>query len=465
MTPYETVLASYRFPEYIIEHPLQVETINELAPLNNSGEWLSMGCGKTLVSTACALYSMLTNGGMCLVIMPPNLLTQWAVWLESIRPRLSICVYRGTPAERKRLHFNHQFVLVGIQIFKRDFARFEEHYTDRRFVTIVDEATMLSGIESNTHHKVLELCVGQQQILLSGTPANKPTDAYGLLKFTAPGTYRNLKHFENTHVDEKDFFDQVTRYKNLDLLHKNLLINSKRILLEDMFSETEDPLFIPINYELDPKHYKLYRKLAEEELLALPDGSKIDGTTANRLRHALGQIIVNHGHFSGDPADTSEAVKLIEEKLFELGQAKLVVFADYRLTVAVLTEKLKKYGAVPYNGAISDAQKERNKQLFINSPSCRVIVIQFVSGGKGLDGLQHVCHHAMFIEPCLQPRDFHQCVARLRRIGQKYRVLVMLAIAKGTTQVRGFKNLLANDELINQVVRNTADLRKLIYGE
>lgn len=465
MTPFETVLQHYTLPEYIVPHPLQVESVNELAPLNNSGEWLDMGCGKTMVSTVCALYALITFGGTCLIIMPPNLLTQWAVWLASIKPSLSVCVYRGTPAERKLLHFNHQFVLVGYQIFKRDYARFEAHYLGRRFVTIVDEATALSGIESDTHHKVLELSLGQQQILLSGTPANKPTDAYGLLKFTAPGTYRNLKHFENTHIDEKDFFDQVTQYKNLDLLNKNLMINSKRVLFSDMYSEAEEPLFTPINYSLDPKHYKLYRKLAEEELLALPDGSKIDGTTANRLRHALGQIVVNHGKFSGDPTDTSEAIKLIEEKLFELGTKKLVVFADYRMTVAVLTEKLKKYGAVAYNGAISDAQKEKNKQLFISSPSCRVIVIQFVSGGKGLDGLQHVCHHALFVEPCLQPRDFHQCVARLRRIGQKYRVMVMLAIAKGTTQVRGFKSLLANDELINQVVRNTTDLRKLIYGE
>ena len=41
----------------------------------------------------------------------------------------------------------------------------------------------------------------------------------------------------------------------------------------------------------------------------------------------------------------------------------------------------------------------------------------------------------------------------------------MLAIAKGTVQVRGFKALLDNDELINQVVRNTTDLRKIIYGD
>lgn len=40
----------------------------------------------------------------------------------------------------------------------------------------------------------------------------------------------------------------------------------------------------------DIKHLKLYRKLAEEELLKLPDGGKIDATQATKLVHALGQI-------------------------------------------------------------------------------------------------------------------------------------------------------------------------------
>lgn len=54
MTPFETVLTYYTFPERIKPHPLQIETINDLAPLPNSGEWLDMGTGKSFCSTATA---------------------------------------------------------------------------------------------------------------------------------------------------------------------------------------------------------------------------------------------------------------------------------------------------------------------------------------------------------------------------------------------------------------------------
>jgi hypothetical protein len=71
----------------------------------------------------------------------------------------------------------------------------------------------------------------------------------------------------------------------------------------------------------------------------------------------------------------------------------------------------------------------------------------------------------MFIEPCTAPRDFHQAVARLKRTGQRYKVMVMIAIANGTLQRDKFKSLLDNDTLINKVVRNAVELRALIYGK
>ena len=43
LTPLEVVLKSFKFPEYIVPHPIQIEVINDLAHLNNSGEWLDMG--------------------------------------------------------------------------------------------------------------------------------------------------------------------------------------------------------------------------------------------------------------------------------------------------------------------------------------------------------------------------------------------------------------------------------------
>ena len=465
MTPLNNVLEHYRFPEKIKEiHPIQVDAINQFSLLQSSGSWLEMSCGKTLVATAVCLYLKLTQRRQSIIVVPPVLIPQWGGWLRSITPALSVVEYKGTPQQRKAMNLDVDFIVVGIQIFKRDYQRLKDHFAERPYALVVDEATMVANCDSDAHRKVYEFSLGMPTQVLSGTPMNKVMDVYGLTKFSAPGTYRNQRHFENMHVSEYDFFDQPCAFEQLDVLAENLGKNSKRVLFSDMFPDMVDPLIQTLDYELEPQHYKLYKELAEEQLLALPDGGKIDATNANALRHALGQIIVNWDYFSGDDSKQATAVELVEQKLSELGKGKLIVFVNYKRTAAKLMIALAGYGAVLINGTVSAAQKEANIQAFSHDPACRVAVIQFVSGGKGLDGFQYVCHHAIFIEPCMQPRDFWQCVARLQRIGQLFRVVIMVATAIGTVQVRQFRQLIANDTLVNQVIRNKNDLADMVYG-
>lgn len=469
MTPYETVLTRYRLPSFIEEHPLQVACINALAELDREGYWLEMGTGKTMTSTVVSLYKLMRSGRRTVVVMPPLLITQWARWLRSIidtttgKP-LRVTEYRGTPAQRKAKDLGADFILVGAQIFKKEYDRFVDAFAGEAYRLVVDEATMVGNIGSQTHEKLYDFGIGQDVALLTGTPGD-PEVAYGLIKFTAPGAYRNLKQYENLHVDERDFWGAPAKWKNLDVLAEKLMINSQRILYADMYKGSEVPLFDPLPYDLEPEHLKLYKKLAEEELLKLPDGGKLDATAANKLTHNLGQIVANWGHFSGDPRNVSNAYRLIEQKLAEIGTQKLVVFANYRLTVSQIVNQFSGVGAVAINGDVTPKQKDLAVERFRGDPACRLIVVQFRSGGFGLDGLQHVSHHCLFIEPCQKPSVFHQCVARLRRTGQKHRVWVGLCIANKTNQPKAFLNLLANDEIANQVIRNEIELRAAIFGE
>lgn len=472
LAPFDLVLRHFKFPDYIKHLPKQVDVINRSCQRPRNGEWLSMGTGKTLVETCIALFLRINEQRPTVVIMPPNLVPQWGEWLRQITPRvgapLRVVEYRGTPAQRRKLQLDGaDFVLVGIQIFKKDLDRFTawaDSMQDPPHVA-VDEATIVANTDSDQHKDVFDFCIGSDPDLLTGTPINKPGDAYGLLKFTNPNAYRNKRHFENMHVAQRDFFDNPTEWQNLDSLKEALMVNGERLLLRDLYDNIEEPLYIPLPYDLSDAHYKLYRKLAEEQLLLMPDGGKIDATTVQKLRHALGQIVLNFGHFSGNEKDKSAGLDLIEQKLDELGGEKLLVFADYRLTVAQIVKRFGKVCAGGYNSEATAAEKERIKKRFINDDSTKIVVLQFISGGKGLNGFQHVCNTALFIEPCLQPRDFHQAVARLARLGQKEKVMAYTATARGTLQVRGFNALLANDSLVNQVIRSDVNLRDAIFGK
>jgi len=471
MTPYELVCTKFQLPKELHgrpfeAHPLQIAAVNALAENAQSGVFLDTGTGKTLVETLLMLYRMTTlNLETGVVIMPPILVAQWGRWLANIkwadgRP-LRVTEYRGTPAERRALNLGVDVVLVGIQIFKRDYQRFRSWFDGRRYTVAVDEANMLCNVGSDNHEKVYDFCLGVTKDLLTGTPMNVPTDAYGIMKFTAPGTYRNFKHFLNMHVDEVDFYGNPKKYANLDVLRRNLETNSYRILFEDMYPEVDVPLFNPIPYNLAPAHMKLYRRLVDEQMVELEDGGKLDFTQANRVIHALGQVVINWGYFAQDPKLISEGVALVEQRLSEVG--KLVVFANYRMTVSHLVQRFP--GAAQVNSEVTAKEKASGIDRFVGDPQCKLIVIHPKSGGAGLDGLQHVCNHMMFLEPLSSPRDFHQCVARLKRTGQRRRVVVDLPTAEGTLQGRSFAALQKNDNIVGSVVRTAFDLRALLSGK
>lgn len=465
MTPFEVVLQHYRFPEWLKPFKLQVDAINAQAVLPHSGLFLDTGTGKTFVGTATSLFKLITKRQPTVVIMPPILISQWATWLRTIRPTPSITEYRGSPAERKRLTLSSDFVLVGSQVFMRDRERFMQFYSGRPPHVLVDEATMVCSIESQTHDAIYDLARDTDRELMTGTPASFPMHAYGILKFTAPGTYRNYKAFEDEHVVARDYFDKPNEFKELPKLRYNLERNSARILFEDLYPDVEAPVYSHFEYDLDPKHYKLYETLAENQLLLLPDGAKIDATTASKITHALGQIVANWDYFSQDPKNISATFQHMEQKLGELMGGKLIVFVNYRMTIRHIVQHYgKKYGAVAINSEVSNRQKDENVKRFKEDPDCRLIAIQPRSGGYGLDGLQHVCNYCMFLEPCTIPRDVQQAVARIKRTGQTKRVMAYFPTARRTLQVRQFKALLSNDALANQVIRNKADLREMIFG-
>ncbi|UCV26728.1 SNF2-related protein [Ferribacterium limneticum] len=467
MSPYELVRQYYDFPFELYE--FQQDVMNELAPKPAAGYYMDPGTGKTATSTHAALFKGLTTDvEHVIVVMPPILLNTWSRWLNKVKFKdtgepIDYLRYRGTPKQRKAMDLRHDFVLMSLAIFKKDYKRICATFNHTRVVLIVDEATSVKGISSDNHEKVYEFTRDQDILLLTGTPLNSPKDVYGYCKFTAPKVYRNLHHFENVHVADRDFHDNITEWRHLDLLKENFELNSKRILKEDVLTNLPAPIFSPIYYDLDPKHLALYRKLAEEQLLQFKDGSKLDATSVQALYHNLQQIILNWDHFAQDESCVSAGYEVLEETMEELGdKGKLVVLANYRLTNRRLVERLKKYGGVAVYGDVPAKQQERAVDTFLGSDKCRVIQIQPTSGGYGIDGLQEVCNNVLALEIPVTPKDFTQAVARVYRDGQRLATVVRIAVAEKTLQVRKLEQLLDKDELVNKVQTNYQDLREAL---
>lgn len=461
MTPYELVASRYGLP--FPAYNYQELTINALAPLLKSGHYLAVGVGKTLTSTVSSLYKLATNQvDKVIVLMPPILLVSWYRWLSSIKGT-SAMIYAGSPAKRKALKFDTDFILMSYDIFKRDYDRITTEFDGERTCLVCDEATAIKNIESKNYQRVRDFSEIGHGMLLTGTPLSKVLDGYAYVKLLAPTVYRSYAQFENIHVAKRDFYGTPIEFSNLELLEKSMKVNSIRILKEDVLDQLPEVQYTPLYYDLDPKHLALYHKLAEEQLLELANGDKIDATQTTRLWHSLQQIVMNWDHFSGEMTNKAMGFELVDQIMDELGDEKLIIFSNYKLTSAKVAEYTKKYGSVAVWGEVTAAQKQKAIDRFMSDPTCRVIVVQVKSGGYGLN-LQDCCADVLFLESPLIPADFEQAVGRVYRNGQRKKVHVRVGIAQGTIQMRLLELLMKKDALVNKVVRNYQDIRDALFG-
>ncbi|MBT7349848.1 DEAD/DEAH box helicase [candidate division WWE3 bacterium] len=112
---------------------------------------------------------------------------------------------------------------------------------------------------------------------------------------------------------------------------------------------------------------------------------------------------------------------------------KLVIFAYHRSVINMLYEALSKFNPVRFYGGLTTGQRENVKNVFIKDLKCKIFIGQLKAAGTGLDGLQEVAHHMMFVEIDWVP--FKQCIGRLKRKGQKQdRVVVQMLVCKDSIE-------------------------------
>lgn len=469
----ETVKQRFTMPFDLF--PYQAEAVEEYAPIPRAGVYAEVGTGKTPMSTWIALFNLLTRDHQILILLPPILITQWKRWLDKIGG-ISTLAYAGTPAQRREMDISkYDFVLMSIQIFKRDFKKIHAHFRSRKFTLIVDEATSIKNVASDNFKKVKHLLddgsllpeqphPDRRLLALTGTPLSTPGDAYAYIKLMSPKTYLNQSVFERRHVAERDYFDRVVKWDALDELHDNLLLNSFRVIKREVLHDLPEVIYDPIFYELDSAHLKLYRQLVEEQLLLLENGGKIDATTPTKLFHALQQLVINPRHFAPESSFPCAGYDLLDQVLEEVTGKKLLIFANYRMTIKALSKHLARFEPGLVYGDMTATQRQRDIDRFLDSDKCRTLIVQPQSGGSGLN-LQEVCSEVLFLELPVIPKDFHQAVGRVDREGQKNKPNVRIATAVGTLQMRLQNAFLAKDALVNVVQGGFQDLRDALFGK
>jgi len=344
-------------------------------------------------------------------------------------------------------------------------------------VLFFDEGDALCGIDSILSESVAEMSMRLKDdvaiYIMTGTPIpTKLHNAYGLIRLINPDAFMGKASFIRQHCVEKTFqiptkggkianVKQITDYINVEGIYQALWKNAHRVQKRDVI-EMPEPIISEVPVKLAGAHLKLYRQIINDNF-ALLGNQVLAPDNQSALRHLALQIISSPGEFDESLESSNELAKTTGQLVDTINpgpKRKLIIFAFYQKAIEGLAKQFAHRKVAVVYGKTADRQGELDK--FLHDDECSVIVIQWISGGAGLN-LQ-VAGYIIFYECPTSPKAAKQAIARADRKGQVNIVNVYFMRVLKTLADKNFKSLLANEESNNRAIKDKHDLLFELLG-
>jgi SNF2 family DNA or RNA helicase len=447
----EQLRENFEFP--FEPQDFQVEAVDEIVSRDCSLLKFEVGLGKTFCSTLAALKYSLEDGiEQILVLCPPVLLDQWYEFLMQIKGIPSICLYRGTPKERRLMELEESVILVSYNIFrgKQDYSKFVKLGKTSKLCVIADELS-LKNLQSQTYRKIkmlmywkmrvgLEDIPKHKLIALNATPISDLGQVYNWCALFIPGVYASKRLFLLAHMDEEDHWGNVTKWKGTKMMERNF----------DLFTiDTDENIKIPplietdVPYTLTKAHYQLYSEVEQAQIDALPE-DKME-LAINSMFSTLQRLVLLPEEFG--LKIKPPILDYIDSYLSQLGDEAVLIYTRH---VAV-SEMLMNH--VPDSAAIyGKVGKTKREQAFADVKSGKIkrLIGNIDSLGVGLN-LQMI-NHVIFVEMPFRSDRMMQSIGRIHRQGQLKTCFAHYPMALDTIQYQIFYKLLRNKEEIGKVL-------------
>lgn len=401
----------------------QLEDLYTLLQWHRCSNYSEVGTGKSLVSYLWAMEKLYKGGGV-IVIMPPTLIVQYVRNFGVIENHpFSLCIIdkdRNTRHDLMDQWDQHNsypdVVLMSYQMF----VKYYRYFKDKRKYTavIADEAHCLSNAATKNFQAVFMTVFSRNMALLTLTATPCTTElrsAYGHIKLKTPDAYTSLEQFDRLHTiwqmpNGNIKMKQVAGYKAIEAIEEHLNRHSVRRRAAEVLSLAK-PTIIEHHVMLGSAHYALYQRLLSERMLELGDEILI-AKNQQALRQMALQIITNPEAYTESKIDDEPLNALIE--IVDSIPGKIAVFCHFKATVRKLNKAFHKLNPALIYG---DSNVQDNVDKFLNDPTCGMAILNFKSGGAGLN-LQSECHHTVFYEATGSPGELEQALGRTYRQGQ-----------------------------------------------
>ncbi len=317
-------------------------------------------------------------------------------------------------------------------------------------ITVIgDEVQCFKNRDSKRSKALVKLCQHgsvKHKIFLSGTPIkNRAGEYFTILNLLAPGHFPSWRQFVSRWLEpnDKGIPTRIRPYALADfrkLTSRWILRREVAEVQKDLPALRQVPCMVEIT---DPIIKKSYNSQLDLFSNFLNHGQKISSIELlgwlAKLRRLTAQAKV--------PFVVEDAKDFLENT----EDRKLAIGIHHHAVRTDLLWQLRKYNPLSLSGQDSAQEKDWIVTKF-QSDAHRLLVLNELSGGTGLDGLQ-CCADVYAMERQWNKSDEDQFSSRFRRDGQKHPVLVTNHMAHGTI-----------DEYFADMVEEKGEICQDAYG-
>jgi SNF2 family DNA or RNA helicase len=438
----------------------------------------TMGSGKT--TSAGGLLAMMhetgelslsrRDGGMGRAVITPRspALHQWYDELLRMMPGLNVVIAEGTAKKREELYQqNWEVLLIGPEMLRNDHEKVMRHSLS---LFLTDDIDQLRNPDTTTSYVLDRVgAKADRFVIMTGTPLQKRLPELHAILDGIGGDkiFGDIDSFTKKHVRRRYFTDidkntgeevktsQVVGYSNLKEVKQKMAPLVLRRTAADLKDVTL-PTIVPDDVMLDlyPKQRAKYEELKKGVLKILrEEGTQTKHTTALSQLHYGAQIcggLATLGEEDGPK--TSVKMDWIIDKVSDggdLGDEKVVLFANYKTSVRALQTRLQAAGVgfTTVWGEEADKTKRRaSQERFWNDPDCRVLI-----GTRAIEqslNLQ-VARHLINMDMILNPARMEQLAGRIRRDGSAYQHVFVHNLLTVNTQEARYLPLLEREAALS----------------
>lgn len=440
-------------------------------------------CGKTymvLVSTENQIRKGVLAPGKTLIC--GKLMTLETGWKQDAKKFTSLkvnVIWAKASSKRKQKLLEILNDPADVYIINHDGVLvLENELREKQFQkVVVDESTILKSYHGDFARKggkfgkaLMSISThADWRVVMSGTPApNGPEDLWGQFKFLDSDGFLlepAYQDFKNVYMKEivfgkghgapskwvcetgswkeiKNLIDpytyQVSIRDNIDL--PPLFVMKRSVVMGDMQTNHYMEMYAGLSTVINDETIDVDIRLSQ----------------LTKLRQITGGFLIDHEE-NAHPIEDATKMEALDELIDEIGDDKIIIYAQYKWEIESIEERYKDLGTVSVYGGNSSSKNLENLKKFLGQEDIKIIVLHPRSAAHGITLTNS--HYMIFYSVSYSAEENYQCIARIERASQKETMFVYYLLSEMRAGACS-----AEYESLAEKVSEEGTIDEIIYG-